>query len=304
VLRLQPKLAVGRVDDPLEREADRVADAVIRTPGPPASFAAAPPRLSRKCAACNEEEDTLLTKPAEPAHRPARQDGAPSIIDDVLRAGGQPLETATRAFFEPRFGRDLSPVRVHIDADAAASARLLGAQAYTVGSDVVFAAGHYAPGTRAGRHLLAHELAHVMQQSGGVEAPLAVQRQADDDATAMDTGPAAAAGDAPQSCAGWESDPQSFSIRAAQTYARDNQGFDRALGTPDTVTCTGTKCVVHWNGPDKWREVSVDLSGLPGRVSAVGTFDPGIIGLRCTYTYSCTVSGSINFTRIGDCDLP
>src|SRR5262249_20343241 len=70
-------------------------------------------------------------------------------------------------FMEPRFGHDFSQVRVHADAKADASARAIGALAYTVGRDVVFRAGRYAPLTSAGRQLIAHELAHVLQQGGG-----------------------------------------------------------------------------------------------------------------------------------------
>jgi hypothetical protein len=92
----------------------------------------------------------------------------------VLRTPGAPLDAGSRAFFEPRLGLDLSEVRVHDDAAAALSARALGALAYTAGRDIVFAAGRYATGTDAGRRLLAHELAHVVQQRGG---PAVVQRQ-------------------------------------------------------------------------------------------------------------------------------
>jgi Domain of unknown function (DUF4157) len=88
----------------------------------------------------------------------------PPIVHEVLRSPGQPLNAATRAFMEPRFGHDFSRVRVHTDARAVESARSVGGLAYTVGRDVVFDAGRYVPQTRPGRWLLAHELAHVVQQ--------------------------------------------------------------------------------------------------------------------------------------------
>jgi len=75
---------------------------------------------------------------------------------------GRPLDPATRSFFEPRFGRDLGAIRIHDDARAARSARALGAEAYAVGSEIVFAQGRYAPDRSEGRALLAHELAHVV----------------------------------------------------------------------------------------------------------------------------------------------
>ncbi len=98
---------------------------------------------------------------------------APPIVHDVLHSPGQPLNAGTRAFMEPRFGLDLNHVRVHTDAKAAESARAVNALAYTVGRDVVFSAGQYAPETESGRRLLAHELTHVVQQQ---RTPAAAQR--------------------------------------------------------------------------------------------------------------------------------
>lgn len=89
---------------------------------------------------------------------------APPIVHEVLRSPGRPLDTATRAFFEPRFGHDFSRVRVHMDAHSAESARAVNALAYAVGPNVVFAAGQYQPATPSGQRLLAHELAHFVQQ--------------------------------------------------------------------------------------------------------------------------------------------
>jgi hypothetical protein len=88
----------------------------------------------------------------------------PTSVHDVLRSPGQPLDASTRAFLEPRFGHDLSQVPVHSDAQAAGSAQAVNALAYTVGQNVVFGAGQYAPQTTAGRKLIAHELAHTLQQ--------------------------------------------------------------------------------------------------------------------------------------------
>lgn len=86
-------------------------------------------------------------------------------IQDVLRSPGQPLDRATRAFFEPRFGHDFSKVRVHTNPKAVESARAVNALAYTVGSNIVFGKRQYAPDTIRGQKLLAHELVHVVQQS-------------------------------------------------------------------------------------------------------------------------------------------
>ena len=103
---------------------------------------------------------------------------APSIVHQVLRSPGAPLDGGTRSALEPRFGHSFADVRVHADARAAESAEAVGAHAYTVGRDMVFGAGKYAPGAAGGRRLLAHELAHVVQQSGGgttgLQASLAI----------------------------------------------------------------------------------------------------------------------------------
>jgi hypothetical protein len=89
----------------------------------------------------------------------------PPIVHEVLRSPGQPLNKATRDFFEPRFGHDFSEVRVHTDSRAAESARAVNALAYTVGRHIVFGMGQHLPATSAGHELMAHELTHVVQQS-------------------------------------------------------------------------------------------------------------------------------------------
>lgn len=163
---IQAKLKIGAVDDPLEHEADRVADRVMRMPVPQLSTTAAPPRVSRKCAQC-EEEEKLQRKSVGLQHAGSE---APASVRRMLRAPGQPLDTTTREFFEPRFGRDFRQVRVHADAGAAASARDINAHAYTVGQNIAFDMGRFAPGTHEGRRLIAHELTHVVQQGASAAA--------------------------------------------------------------------------------------------------------------------------------------
>ena len=115
-----------------------------------------------------------------------RANGPPKLIDAVLRAAGEPLDVLTRSTFEQGFGRAFADVRVHTDVAAAASARAVGAVAYTVGKHVVFGTGRYAPRTHAGRRLLGHELTHVVQQraSGNVLASQLSIGAADDPAEA------------------------------------------------------------------------------------------------------------------------
>jgi hypothetical protein len=88
-----------------------------------------------------------------------------------MRNSGQPLAESLRSFFEPRFGVDLSQVRVHTDTRAAEAAQAVNARAFTVGLDIAFGAGQHAPGTTQGRRLLAHELTHVVQQQRRLSPP-------------------------------------------------------------------------------------------------------------------------------------
>jgi Domain of unknown function (DUF4157) len=116
------------------------------------------------CGGCAEKKPLQRSAAGEtPMHSPA-----PAAVHETLRAPGRPLDRATRAFFEPRFGHDFSGVRVHTGTSAEASARSVDAHAYTVGRDIVFGAGRFTPATADGRRLLAHELAHVVQQQNGI----------------------------------------------------------------------------------------------------------------------------------------
>jgi hypothetical protein len=134
--------------------------------------------VQRMCAACADEarkkRDPAGTIQAQPSSRsaPAAESPDPSASLRGLQGGGASLPAEVRAFFEPRFGSDFSSVRVHDHDRAAEAARSLQARAFTLGRDVVFGAGEYAPATPAGRRLLAHELTHVVQQSSaGFAAP-------------------------------------------------------------------------------------------------------------------------------------
>jgi hypothetical protein len=115
-----------------------------------------------ECAACAEKDEAL----SRAAAGPAPNIGVPSIVNEVLRSPGQPLDSETRAFMEPRLGAELGGVRVHVGRQAEQSAATVSALAYTVGRNIVFGAGQYAPNTTQGRNLIAHELAHVVQQGG------------------------------------------------------------------------------------------------------------------------------------------
>lgn len=173
---VRPKMSISQPNDPYEREADRVAERVMRMPAPGAEA------RERTCGACAAGQSTCPKCTAQKALVQRRvgsgADGAAASASDSLLhslGAGRPLDPGTRAFFEPRFGHDFSQVRVHADTRAAESARSVNALAYTARRDIVFNDGQYAPSTGTGQRLLAHELAHVVQQEASVQ-PRLVQR--------------------------------------------------------------------------------------------------------------------------------
>ncbi|HEX5965112.1 MAG TPA: DUF4157 domain-containing protein, partial [Pyrinomonadaceae bacterium] len=151
-LPLQPKLTVGPADDPLEQEADSVADQVMGS----GITGLAKPRIQRHA-----------------THAAGESEPAPPSVSNTLAGVGHHLDPSLRHDMEMRFGHDFSRVRVHSDAAAEQSAQDVGALAYTVGQQIVFGAGQFQPGSHSGRRLLAHELTHVVQQSNGVFPALA-----------------------------------------------------------------------------------------------------------------------------------
>jgi len=160
------KLAISQPADPLEQEADRAASQVMQKAIPENDLI--PPGVSRHVPR-HEIEPAESTIEAE------------SLVRSEIASGGAPLSAMTRREMESMFGHDFSQVRIHADSASAESARSVNALAYTVGSDIVFGAGRYAPGTRDGDRLLAHELTHVVQQTqsrdSASEGPLTLSRQ-------------------------------------------------------------------------------------------------------------------------------
>jgi hypothetical protein len=178
---VQAALRLGAVSDPLETEADAVADRVLRMPDPAIAGAllqrcpgGCPSEEELRRQPVEDEEEELQRQPAEEEedllaaqvdHRLVPNVPAETAAGiDAARGGGNPLPAPVRDFFAPRLGADLSPVRVHGDGHAASLAASVNARAFTVGREVFFGAGEYRPGTASGDRLLAHELAHTVQQ--------------------------------------------------------------------------------------------------------------------------------------------
>lgn len=165
---VQTKLRIGASNDPLELEADRIADQILAAPASSTPRGLLP-RIQRATDQASAEVDT-----------------APASVDSVIASPGKSLDLALQKNMSQRFGHDFSRVRIHSGAAAEQSTRDVNAIAYTVGHNIVFGANQYAPNTARGMRLLAHELTHVVQQNGyrqtlmrACDCPAIGARQAD-----------------------------------------------------------------------------------------------------------------------------
>ncbi|QEC78002.1 eCIS core domain-containing protein [Mucilaginibacter ginsenosidivorax] len=174
VANIQRKLAVGETSDPMEYQADDMADKVMRMP--------VRPLVQRNAGDKNDEN--IKRKPLTGQITPfiqAKGDAGgvagPAVTNGIqaTQGGGKPMDGSTKSFMESRFGNDFSNVRIHTGDYAAQMSKELNAHAFTVGNDIYFNSGKYAPDASGGKHLLAHELTHVVQQSGSIGRK--VQRQ-------------------------------------------------------------------------------------------------------------------------------
>lgn len=187
---VQPKLEVGAADDEYEREADRVADEVMRMQEPAEHSAVSYLQsaiggqrsvVSRQPSASSSGSSSPIAHHSSP---PAGIAVPPEVEARIqgLRGGGRPLSEPERAFFEPRFGFDFSKVRIHDDSESAAAARAVNARAFTVGQDIVLGRGRFSMESEPGLRLLAHELVHDVQQHRGLVGHHAQRQQAQEDA--------------------------------------------------------------------------------------------------------------------------
>jgi hypothetical protein len=257
----------------------------------------------------------------------------PPIVNDVLRSPGRPLDPVVRAFMEPRLGFDFSQVRVHNDGPAAESARGVHALAYTLGPDIVFGAGRYAPDTADGRRLLTHELAHVIQQGGGSTngrpetlrvsenthqeraAEAAASRIAGGQNTSLpgtspafglqlaeesgQTVPDNTANDQEDTCAKFENDNESFSIEAAKHFLTevDPGASQEAKSVECEVSATNPErmeCDVTFAGGQK-----IHVTWIKN-LNNVEAQRPTPDGRQwCVYHYVCDTPGSARYEKKG-----
>jgi hypothetical protein len=184
--QVQTKLKIGQPGDKYEQEADPVADQIMRMPerpydSEPLSNSNYPSTIFlRRCSSCHTPipEEEMRQERTIPGCSIANAPHLGRRIN-ALRRSGQPLPISVRRFFEPRFGWDFSGVRVHAGPEGESLSREIQAKAFTMGNEVVFGAGAYAFDTHEGKRLLAHELAHVVQESLGPADNSIVHRDVD-----------------------------------------------------------------------------------------------------------------------------
>lgn len=230
--KLQAKLEVGASGDRFEREADRVAATVMRSGHAPAAIPPTVTRLGaqRKAAAPGKQEEQKKDGArAGKVQRDAAAGAAggtasPAVAHAIgaMQSGSAPgLEGGARGFMESGFGRDFSGVRIHDGPRAAAAAGALGARAFTVGRDIFFNRGQYQPHSSGGRHLLAHELTHTLQQGAerGRAARVRIQRLNEDETTA------------PAPAGGGGAVPISFDLTAVPGARLETNASNGAKGT-------------------------------------------------------------------------
>ncbi|MDN3581247.1 eCIS core domain-containing protein [Mucilaginibacter flavus] len=175
---IQRKLTVGETNDPMEQQADDMADKVMRMPE----------RSLIQREVDDTDDENINRKPLSgqlPPFIQAKGDGggvaSPAVTNGIAatRGGGQSMSNGTKSFMESRFGNDFSDVRIHTDDYAAQMSNELNAQAFTVGNDIYFNSGKYAPEVSGGKRLLAHELTHTIQQGKSIKPK--IQKQGTDD---------------------------------------------------------------------------------------------------------------------------
>jgi len=181
VKNIQPKLTVGAPNDPYEKEADAVADKVMRMPGQ--NF------VQRKCAECEkEEEEKLHRKALSDSITPFiqtksnRETSVPDSVSSSVqksKGNGSSLDSNTQSFMESRFGADFGSVKIHTGSESIQMNRELNAKAFTSGSDIYFNEGQFQPHSSDGKQLLAHELTHTLHQGGTSSNILPVQKKCD-----------------------------------------------------------------------------------------------------------------------------
>jgi hypothetical protein len=314
------ELTIGGAQDPLEKAADRTADRVMAMRGPAIGYVQGRGRAAGKASERPEKDDedkTVRTKagagiaPVAPgtAAAPASTGAAKAI--GALN-GGRPLAPAERAFFEPRLGADLSPVRVHDGPEADRAAKSVNARAFALGSDIAFAKGEYAPGTDSGRRLMAHELAHAIE-------PTAAVRRDDDEPAAPAPVPTAVTLNFTGAVPAGQTGPTALRATAdvsPVTWSIENGTAAKAAGTAisatgvitiDAAQAIGSLKVRATNADGAFAERDMFISSTPTGVSATA-FSSNLTdaataygaAFQNTFTSSDGNAASLEGVRVGE----
>lgn len=242
---LQPKLVINQPGDVYEQEADRIAAAVVSERAEPQSLI-----TQMRSSSLAQRKATIAAQ---------MESDVPPIVHEVLRSPGRPLDQATRAFMEPRFGHDFSNVRVHTDAKAAESARAVNAKAYTVGKDVVFGGGQFEASSHEGRKLMAHELTHVVQQTNssatGIQRRISYELQ-----------------DAPEPTM---SDPENLSEDEARVKLWLEKYAAEIVAAEETfrIDRRAIAGAIAWEALENWSPMGIKSVG-PGKVHTKTSINP------------------------------
>jgi len=262
MVRPQAKLTLSQPGDAYEEEAGRVADLVVSTPEPaflPQSevgiYSAKPQEQSQR-----EHAERAESKPNANLTQAEEREGSPiseaSLVAEATQTPGYPLDAVTKAFMEPRFGFDFSEVRIHSDAQAMNAAESMNASAFTLGNDISFSRGQYLPDTSEGRHLLAHELTHVVQQARSTPPSDRIFRDPQTDAaTPPSSSTTAAATAVPAAVSSTQADvPASPTVPKPGAYRQEFQGVlvsdDRDFMKAELQRLVAQRGL---DGADEWR---------------------------------------------------
>ncbi len=270
----QAKLAVSRPGDQWEQEADRMAESVVSGVWPDVKLS---PR----------SEHAMNQSAAHQRNHPVATGEVPPSVHETIRAPGRPLDPPVRTFMEDRFAYDFSQVRIHDDQQAAESTSQVNALAYTVGRDVVFNTGQYAPGNFTGQRLLAHELAHVVQQTAG-SAPSIVARQ-----QAQPTPPGQEEAQRRAQwypgfpgCGPWQRRRVDFQLIRARSHVRDAISALQEELTPSpsgiiTIAGSALEGQFHTHRPEHIRTIISRMEGILSRL------ERGPSNIRCVTQAGC-----------------
>ena len=280
---LQTSLKVSEPGDMFEREADRIASQVTTTP-------IANPGISKLQRAMGNTAGF--------------ESGAVSKAEQAVAGGGVPLSTEARSYFEPRFGYDFSSVRVHADTQASSAAEALRARAFTVGQNIAFASGEFNPTSTGGRQLIAHELAHVVQQGGGerlVQRTVAANSNCPPSVHGAPADPITALTDADARAQLMSLGASNVLVLEALTFREPlfggrsyvSSAYLRRFGAP-TAAANGrfrNRFVSGQTHVTQDEAMQAEMLSLSDRFRSLHTFLAGPIRYRCPGTSSYTIPG-------------